>query len=81
MLIDEASAAKISFLDCDDAAGRALEALRLGLLGIVLRPQPGLTSVAEIAAAQGAVVLPHAPPALDLADSRASRRLQAWLGG
>ena len=81
MLIDEAGAAKASFLDCDTAAGRALEALRLGLQGIVLRPQPSFASVAEIAAAQGAVVLCQAPPALDLAHPGAHHRLQAWLGG
>ena len=81
MLIDAAGASKISFLDCDVAAGRALEALRLGLHGIVLRPQPGFATVAEIAAAQGAVLLPHAPPALDLAQPGACRHLQAWLGG
>ena len=81
MLIDEAGAAKISFLDCDTAAGRALEALRLGLHGIVLRPQPSFAIVAEIAAAQGAVVLRQAPPALDLAHPGACHHLQAWLDG
>jgi hypothetical protein len=81
MLIDAAGAADISFLDCGDAAGRALEALRLGLRGIVLHPQPSSTTVAEIAAAQGAVVLHQPPPALDLAEPGALRRLQAWLGG
>ncbi len=80
-LIDAADAANISFLDCDTAAGRALEALRLGLQGIVLRPQPSFAAVAEIAAAQGAVLLPHAPPALDLAQPGACHHLQAWLGG
>jgi hypothetical protein len=81
MLTDAAGAAKISFLDCDDAAGRALEALRLGLHGIVLRPQPSFATVAEIAAAQGAIVLHQAPPALDLAGPGAFRRLHAWLAG
>ncbi|HVE20693.1 MAG TPA: hypothetical protein VNC39_01850 [Acidocella sp.] len=68
-------------MDCDTDAGRALEALRLGLLGIVLRPQPSFATVAEIAAAQCAVVLRQAPPALDLAQPGADRRLRAWLGG
>lgn len=81
LLIDAIDASKISFLDCDDAAGRALEALRLGLHGIVLRPQPSFTTVAEIASAQGAIVLHQAPPALDLAQPGAFRRLPGWLGG
>jgi hypothetical protein len=80
-LVDAAGAAEISFLDCDDAAGRALEALRLGLQGIVLRPQPSFATVAEVAAAQGATVLHQAPPALDLAEPGAFRRLNAWLAG
>jgi hypothetical protein len=81
LLIDAAGASEISFLDCDDAVGRALEALRLGLHGIILRPQPSLTTVAEIAAAQGAIVLYQAPPALDLARPGAFYRLPAWLDG
>ena len=81
LLIEAAGATECSFLDCGDAAGRALEALRLGLHGIVLTPQPSFATVAEIAAAQGAVVLEQAPPALDLAEPGAFRRLQAWLGG
>ncbi len=81
MLTEGAGAADISLLDCGDAAGRALEALRLGLRGIVLRPQPSFATVAEIAAAQGAVVLNQPPPALDLAASGAFHRLADWLGG
>jgi hypothetical protein len=80
-LLIEAAGAQSSLLDCDAAAGRALEALRLGLHGIILRPQPGFTAVAHIAAAQGALLLPQAPPALDLAQPGACRRLQAWLDG
>jgi hypothetical protein len=81
LLIDAIGASKISFFDCDDAAGRALEALRLGLHGIVLRPQPSFATVVEIATAQGAIVLPEPPPALDLAQPGAFRRLPDWLGG
>ena len=80
-LIEALGASKTSFFDCDDAAGRALEALRIGLHGIVLRPQPSFTTVAEIATAQGAIVLHQAPPALDLAQPGAFRRLPDWLGG
>jgi len=36
--------------------------------------------VAGIAAAQGAVLLAAAPPALDMAERGAARRLVAWLG-
>jgi hypothetical protein len=82
MLIDEADASKNSFFDCADAAGRALEALRLGLHGIILTgPESSFAMVAEIAEAQGAILLNQAPAALDLAQSGAFRRLPAWLGG
>jgi hypothetical protein len=70
-----------AFLDCADAPGRALEALKLGLPGIILTAEPApYTIVAEIAAAQGAVLLPAAPPALDLAVPGAARKLASWLG-
>ncbi|MBV8913575.1 MAG: hypothetical protein JOZ05_11120 [Acetobacteraceae bacterium] len=67
-------------LDCADAPGRALEALSLGCRGLVLRPCPAWDSVAERAAAQGALLLRERPPALDLAEPGASRRIAAWLG-
>ncbi len=67
-------------LDCADAPGRALEALRVGLRGLVLDPLcPAFPEVARIAAACGARLLPVAPPALDLAEPGAARRLPAWL--
>lgn len=70
-----------AFLDCGDAPGRALEALRLGLGGLILRCDPQrFAIVAEIAAAQGAVLLGQAPPALDLGQAGAARHLRAWLG-
>ncbi len=69
-----------AFLDCADAPGRAVEALRLGLRGVVLNCEPLLfEAVAGIARAQGAVLLANAPPALDLASHDAARRLEAWL--
>jgi hypothetical protein len=71
-----------ALLDCADAPGRALEALKLGLGGIVLNcPQASFAVVAEIAAAQGAFLLSQAPPALDLGQCGANRRLEAWLTG
>jgi hypothetical protein len=67
-------------LDCADAPGRALEALRIGLKGIVLDPLcPAFPALAESAARLGACLLPAAPPALDLARAGAARRLAGWL--
>ena len=71
-----------SLLDCGDAPGRAVEALRLGLPGIVLTCEAAAyASVAALAAAQAAVLLPTPPPALDLGVRGADRRLIDWLGG
>jgi hypothetical protein len=68
-------------LDCADAPGRALEALRIGVGGLVLDPLcPAFPAVGRAAAAVGARLLPAAPPALDLAAHGAARRLAAWLG-
>jgi hypothetical protein len=70
-----------AFLDCGNAPGRALEALKLGLTGLILTcPAPAFAVVAEIAAAQAATLLATAPPALDLGKSGAERHLAAWLG-
>jgi hypothetical protein len=69
-----------SLLDCADAPGRALEALREGLPGLILAPQvPAYNLVAQIAAKQGAVLLPAMPPALDMTGHGAARRLPSWL--
>ncbi len=81
-LLAQAGFGDLALLDCGDAPGRALEALKLGLQGIVLRcPPAAFAVVAEIAAAQGAMLLDEAPPALDLGQKGAERRLNAWLGG
>jgi hypothetical protein len=70
----------IDILDCADAPGLAMGALRSGVHRLVLWPQaPGQAKVAATAAAQGGFVLPQAPPALDLAQHNAIRRLDAWL--
>ncbi|MGC9270381.1 hypothetical protein [Acidiphilium sp.] len=70
----------VSLLNCGDGAGRAVEAMRLGLRGVVLlRAVPNFAAVAEIAAACGALLLDTAPPALDLAERGADRRLAAWM--
>jgi hypothetical protein len=81
-LLAQSGHAGPALLDCGDAPGRALEALKLGLTGLVLRcPPPAFAVVAEIAAAQRAVLMAEAPPALDLAESGAVRRLLSWLSG
>jgi hypothetical protein len=48
---------------------------------VVLAPCPAWAQVAAYAAAQGALLLPAPPPALDLAMPGAKRRLPAWLRG
>jgi len=67
-------------LDCADAPGQAMAALRIGQRLLVLSASaPGWESVAAIAAAQGGAVLAARPPALDLASRGAIRRLHEWL--
>jgi hypothetical protein len=69
-------------LDCGFAPGRALEALRAGQTRLVLRADPRVwADVAERTASLGGVLLAEAPPALDLAEHGAHRRLEAWLAG
>ena len=59
----------------------ALAALRAGVPRLVLWPRaPGWAEIAEIAATLGGCVLPEAPPALDLGQRGAERRLATWLG-
>ncbi len=54
-------------LDCADASGRALEALRLGQQVMVLAEDSvGFADVRGRASAIGAAVLPERPPAFDL---------------
>jgi hypothetical protein len=79
-IVPDANATDI--LDCADASGLAVSALRLGQQAIVLSDQaPGYASVLAIAHGLGARVLPVAPPALDLSERGAARRLEAWLAG
>ena len=67
-------------LDCGDAAGRALQALRLGGRGLVLAADcPQRAAVLERASPLGARVLDRRPAALDLGRRGAERRLEAWL--
>jgi hypothetical protein len=67
-------------LDCADAPGPALGALRIGQRRIVLDPTvPGFAAVAEIAASLGCEVLSTRPEALDMSNPGAARRLHDWL--
>jgi hypothetical protein len=67
-------------LDCADAAGLALGALRVGQRRIILDPAaPGWSSVVAIAASLGAEVLTLRPPSIDMADRATARRLPDWL--
>ncbi len=77
----EFSSVKVAeVLDCGDGAGQALAALRMGQRSLVLSPAvPGWDAVAAIAAEQGGEVLTAAPPALDMQQRGATRRLHNWL--
>ena len=66
-------------LDCGDAPGLAMAALRIGQRHLVLHPCPAFAAVTAAAATLGAVVLPTRPPTLDLDERNADRRLGAWL--
>jgi hypothetical protein len=70
----------LDILDCADAPGRALAAIRAGLRILILAPSvPGFPAVAAIAAARGLILLAERPPALDLAEPGGVRRLPGWL--
>lgn len=67
-------------LDCADASGMAMAALRSGVCRLVLWPgAPGWQAVAAIAERDGGFVLAQAPKAMDMAERNAGRRLHDWL--
>ena len=67
-------------LDCADASGQALAALRIGLLHLILTSDaPGRARVAKIVANFNGTLLSERPPALDLADPASRRRLHEWV--
>lgn len=69
-------------LDCDAAAGRALEALRIGQRHLILFPScPQHAAVRERAGSVGAILRVERPAALDLGRPDAARLLEAWLAG
>ena len=81
-LMDLAAGGNPDILDCADAPGRAMEALRVGCRLLVLDPAvPAWALVASRAAVVGAALLATRPPALDLAQRGASRQLLTWLEG
>lgn len=72
-------------LDCADAAGAVLAALRVGVPAVVFTGDAAIAErLSVLAAAQGAQLLDSAPTALDLAGLRTDDawwqcRLAAWL--
>lgn len=69
-----------NILDCADASGLALGALRIGQRCIILHPSaPGWAQVAATARSLHCVVLTERPAALDMAQRGAARRLHDWL--
>lgn len=76
--------AHLAVLDCADAPGPALVAIRAGLRAVVLAPCPASAAVAAAAAGCGAAVWTARPPALDLgrldlARPGARAKLAGWL--
>ncbi len=70
----------IDILDCGDAPGIAMAALRMRQAIMVLRPSaPGFAAVARAAAAQGATVLTEPPFAIDMALRNDQHRLATHL--
>lgn len=70
-----------ALLDCSTSPGRAVEALELGLKGVILAPCPVWPDLKALALHKQALLLPAAPVALDLGQKHAERQLNAWLGG
>ena len=69
-----------NFLDCGEASGIALAALRIGLANLVLSlAAPGRGGVEAVVAEQGGRLLPQPPASLDMAAPSAARRLHDWL--
>jgi hypothetical protein len=69
-------------LDCADAPGQAMAALRIGQRVLLLDPAcPAFAAVNACASTVGAIVLPTRPAALDLAQPGSERSLLAWLRG
>ena len=78
---DSSGAAFVAdILDCANAPGAAVAALRLGQRLVILDADcPAFSRVSAMARAMGADVLSTRPPCLDLDAPGAERRLAAWL--
>lgn len=71
----------LDILDCADATGDALAALRIGVTRLVLWPEaPGRDAVVAIAEAMGGFVLPAAPAVEPMPVNPSSRRARINLG-
>ena len=67
-------------LDCADAPGLALGALRIGQRLLVLDPAtPGWHAVAAVTGSLGGELLTSRPPTLDMAQPNTIRRLHDWM--
>ena len=66
----QAGATLADILDCADAPGDAMAALRCGCRALVLAPCPGAARVTAAAGTLGAVILPARPPAMTILDWR-----------
>jgi hypothetical protein len=81
-LLEQASFTGFSLLDCSDAAGRALEALRIGLRGVILSAEAVIfDQIAAIARETDAQLLAAAPPAFDATGNSDDAELRHWLSG
>ncbi len=63
-----ATAPVADILDCGDAPGYAMAALRCGCRALVLAPGPAFARVAAAATTIGATVLASRPPAMTILD-------------
>jgi hypothetical protein len=76
----EAAGTERGILDCVDAPGAAMAALRVGLKIVILdETAPAYKAVAAAAEGRGAIILPRRPSSLDLGQPGAERHLAAWL--
>jgi hypothetical protein len=66
----QATAPIADILDCGNAPGYAMAALRCGCRALVLAPGPAFASVSAAAATLGAAVLAERPPAMTMLDWR-----------
>ncbi len=79
-LLASASFTGFSLLDCGNAAGRALEALRIGLCGVILSAEAVIfDQIAAIARETNAELWHAPPPAFDATANSDDAQLRHWL--